>query len=145
MTRKNYSIILALLVVYLPFCARAQRNDEHEIRNILQRQQQAWNRGNLKQFMDGYWPSDSLVFIGKNGVVYGYQSTLANYKRSYKDTAAMGNLTMNIIKLERLSKQHYFVVGKWYLKRSVGDIGGHFSLLVEKIKGRWLIVADHSS
>jgi ketosteroid isomerase-like protein len=37
------------------------------------------------------------------------------------------------------------VIGKWHLKREAGDLSGHFTLLWKKIKGQWLIVADHSS
>jgi hypothetical protein len=40
---------------------------------------------------------------------------------------------------------YYTVVGKWFLKRSVGDVGGHYSLLFRRIKGKWVIVLDHSS
>jgi len=36
-------------------------------------------------------------------------------------------------------------VGKWHLTRSIGDVGGHFTLLFKKVKNRWVIVADHSS
>jgi hypothetical protein len=37
------------------------------------------------------------------------------------------------------------VVGKWFLKRNAGDVGGHYTLTFEKIKGEWVIIADHSS
>jgi ketosteroid isomerase-like protein len=95
--------------------------------------------------MVGYWNDDSLMFIGKSGVTYGYNNTLNNYKKGYSDTAQMGKLVFDILQVKRISVDHYFVVGKWFLKRSVGDIGGHYTLLFRKIKGRWVIVADHSS
>jgi hypothetical protein len=57
----------------------------------------------------------------------------------------MGQLKFDILHLKRLGKKHYFVVGKWYLKRSVGDVGGHYTLIFQKIKGKWVIVSDHSS
>ena len=80
-----------------------------------------------------------------NGVKWGWQETLNNYKKSYPDTVAMGKLSFDIIKIEKLSGKYYYVVGKWMLKRSIGDLSGHYNLLLKKINGAWKIVADHSS
>jgi ketosteroid isomerase-like protein len=125
--------------------AVAQSSDETAIRTVLSTQQDAWNKGDINGFMQGYWKSDSLAFIGKSGVTYGWQKTLDNYKKGYPDTAAMGNLTFTLIKVEKIDKDHYFVIGKWFLKRSIGDIGGHFTLFFKRIKKQWVIVVDHSS
>ena len=95
--------------------------------------------------MKGYWENDSLRFIGKSGITYGWNNTLANYKRGYPDTAAMGKLQFTILVVKKLSSRYYEVVGKWYLKRSIGDASGHYTLLLRKIKGSWVIVSDHSS
>jgi uncharacterized protein (TIGR02246 family) len=138
------SLLLSLSLL-LTVCVSAQSNDETAIRQLLDRQTAAWNRGDIDQFMDGYWESDSLMFIGKSGVTYGWSNTLKNYKRGYPDTAAMGKLHFDLITVKRLSDEYYFVVGKWFLKRSIGDIGGHYNLLFRKINGKWVIVADHSS
>jgi hypothetical protein len=70
---------------------------------------------------------------------------LNNYKKGYPDTAAMGKLEFNIISVQKLSGSYYTVVGRWFLKRSIGDVGGHYTLLFRKIKGQWVIVQDHSS
>lgn len=123
----------------------AQSNDESAIRNILNRQTAAWNNGNLEEFMSGYWKNDSLMFIGQSGITYGWNQTLANYKKHYPDTAIMGKLKFDIILVKSLSQQYYHVTGKWMLKRSVGDISGYFTLLFKKINGIWKIIADHSS
>jgi len=95
--------------------------------------------------MQPYWKSDSLMFIGKSGVVWGWQNTLDNYKKGYPDTAAMGKLAFDIIQVKKLSDKYYSVVGKWMLKRNVGDLSGHYTLLLERKKGRWVIISDHSS
>lgn len=112
---------------------------------MLQAQEKEWNNGNLEAFMKGYWQNDSLLFIGKNGPKYGYTTTLENYKKGYPDTARMGKFTSTILCIKKLSREYYFVVGKWYLKRTVGDVSGHYTLLIKKINGEWVIVADHSS
>lgn len=123
----------------------SQGKAEGEIRSIMDRQEKAWNTGELEDFMDGYWESDSLMFIGKSGVNRGWQTTLDNYKRSYPDKAAMGTLTFNILTVEVLNRKSAFVVGKWHLAREAGDLEGHYTLLWKKMKGEWVIVADHSS
>ncbi|HMI79236.1 MAG TPA: DUF4440 domain-containing protein [Ferruginibacter sp.] len=120
-------------------------SDEKTIRSEIEKQRQYWNTGNLKSFMDTYWKSDSLMFIGKSGVTYGWEKTLENYEKGYPDTAAMGKLNFDILEVKRLSVMYFFVVGKWHLTRSIGDVGGHFTLLFKKVKNKWVIVADHSS
>lgn len=123
----------------------AQSKDEQTIRAVLQKQTEAWNRGDIKNFMNGYWENDSLLFIGKSGPKYGWETTLKNYEKGYPDTASMGKLAFTILQISKLSTEYYFVVGKWQLLRSIGDIGGHYTLLFRKIKNKWVIVADHSS
>jgi hypothetical protein len=132
-----------LVVTSLPLSA--QSNAEKKIRLILDRQTEAWNRGDLKAFMDGYWENDSLMYIGKSGITYGYARTLASYQKNYGDTARMGKLRFDLIHVKRLSHRYFHVVGKWSLKRSAGDIGGHYTLIFKLIRRKWVIVSDHSS
>ncbi|PWU02158.1 MAG: DUF4440 domain-containing protein [Bacteroidetes bacterium] len=139
---KIFSVIFFILV---SLNISAQNKDEIAIRNILDEQTQAWNDGNLEKFMKGYWNNDSLMFIGSAGIIYGYQQTLERYKHTYSDTAKMGKLTFHIITVKKLSEEYYYIVGQWFLKRSVGDVGGYYNLLFRKIKGEWKIIADHSS
>lgn len=123
----------------------AQKSDEQQIRGLLGEQTKAWNRGDIEGFMQTYWKSDSLMFVGKSGVVWGWQQTLDNYKRGYPTQDAMGTLSFDIVQVKRLSPDYYHVVGKWMLKRSIGDLSGHYTLLLRKLAGQWKIVADHSS
>ncbi len=139
---KQVFLIFSLFIVVAVF---PQSRNESAIRRILNEQTAAWNRGDIENFMKGYWENDSLIFTGKSGVTYGYKKTLENYKRGYPDTTAMGKLTFTLIRVIRLSKKYYHVTGKWFLKRSIGDIGGYYTLLFRKISGHWFIVSDHSS
>lgn len=124
---------------------------EHEqanikaIQSILQNQTAAWNKGDLKAFMEGYWENDSLVFIGKTGPTYGYKNTLDNYKKNYPDASHMGKLHFDIVSIKSLNINHYFVIGKWFLQRSVGNVNGVFTLVIRKTKDGWKIISDHSS
>ncbi len=137
--------ILLLMFVLVPFLVAGQTKAETKIRQLLNNQTEAWNRGDIKGFMNGYWENDSLMFIGKSGVTYGWTNTLNNYIKGYPDTAAMGKLHFDLISIQRLSGKYYHVVGRWHLKRTIGDLGGHYNLLLRKIKGEWVIIADHSS
>ena len=137
--------IIFIGVLLVNFKSIAQSTDELSVRRVLNEQTAAWNSGNVDAFMKGYWESDSLMFVGKSGVTYGWKNTLNNYKKNYPDTTAMGKLDFTIIAVKRLSFQYFFIVGKWHLKRSIGDLGGHFTLLFKKIKGNWVIITDHTS
>ncbi len=139
------STFLLLFFIMIGYSSFAQSKDETEVRGLLNRQTKEWNAGNIPAFMNTYWKSDSLMFIGKTGITYGWQKTLDNYKKNYPDTAAMGNLKFDLLEVKRLSSDYFFVVGKWHLTRSIGDIGGIFTLLLRKVANRWLIIADHSS
>lgn len=119
--------------------------DEAAIEKIMKMQEDAWNEGNIEKFMEGYWNSDSLTFVGKSGLTYGWQATLNHYKGSYPDKATMGHLTFTLLKKERLGPHSFLVLGKWQLQREKGDTGGHFSLVWKKIKGQWVIINDHTS
>jgi ketosteroid isomerase-like protein len=137
--------ILTAICLLLTLASGAQSKNETAIRQILDEQTKAWNKGDIDGFMKGYWKNDSLMFIGKSGITYGWQNTLNNYKKGYPDTAAMGKLSFDILVIKSLSPEYYHVVGKWFLKRSIGDLGGYYTLLFRKIKGRWVIISDHSS
>jgi ketosteroid isomerase-like protein len=143
---KIYSLLTVVLLFLLaPAFIQAQNADVRAIHMVMDKQVAAWNNGDITAYMEGYWKSDSLMFVGKSGITYGWQPTLQNYKKGYPDTATMGKLAFTILQVKKLSADACFVVGKWQLARSMGDIGGHYTLLFRKIKGRWVIVADHSS
>jgi len=120
------------------------KNDEQEILTVMDMQEKAWNKGNIDDFMQGYWNSDSLMFIGKNGIKYGWKTTLENYKTSYPNKAAMGKLKFEIIKLEANNNTAY-MLGKWSLQRDLDNPGGYFTLYWKKIEGKWVIIIDHTS
>ncbi len=119
--------------------------DKQAIIKVMAKQQQDWNRGDIEAFMQSYWKSDSLMFLGKKGPNYGWQTTLDHYKKSYPDKAAMGQLSFKIIKVDVLDKTNAFVLGAWNLKRDKDAPGGYFTLWFKKFNGVWKIVADHTS
>ncbi len=160
--RKLNSFIASVLLVTAG-CAEAPSEPDHIlaqesdsvvaadvvkiISEKMKSQQEAWNSGSLEDFMIGYWESDSLVFIGKSGLTYGWDRTLENYKKSYPTSDSMGVLQFKNISIDRLDVNSALVLGEWTLFRDqVGDtLKGHYSLNWVNKNGNWVIVADHSS
>lgn len=137
---------VGLIFLFITSLAFSQQDpNERAIRDVLTQQQDCWNAGDLECFMEGYWKSDQLVFIGSKGVTYGWQQTLDNYKKSYPDKSAMGELTFDLIIVEPLSDDFWSVIGKWSLKRKSDNPNGHFSLIFRRLGNDWVIVSDHSS
>ncbi len=142
---KRIPIALSLLLIATASMMAQSNKDRDAIRKVMDDQTAAWNRGDLEDFMKGYWKSDKLKFVSGDKVTYGWQQTLDNYKRTYGTPEKMGTLTFSDLEIELLSKDAAFVTGSWHLKREKDDPKGKFTLLWRKFKGRWLIVADHSS
>ena len=142
----KFRLIFFSLLCLWSQAALAQNNTDIEtVKSILMRQATDWNRGDIEAFMVGYWPSEKLQFIGGNGVTYGYQNTLERYKRVYPDRSAMGHLKFDILEVQQLSRKVIMLTGKYTLTREKDQPTGHFLLIWKKIKGEWVIVADHSS
>ena len=136
-------LILCFAFVLIAFASHGQ--DKQAIINVMHTQQAAWNRGDIDGFMQGYWKSDSLLFVGKSAPTHGWQAILNNYKKGYPDKAAMGTLSFDIIKVELLDATNAFVLGGWHVKTQKASPGGYFTLWFRKIKGEWKIVVDHTS
>jgi hypothetical protein len=119
--------------------------DKQEILNLLDRQALDWSQGDLRKFMEGYWKSDSLQFIGKSGIRFGWQNTMDNYQKNFPDTVAMGKLRFEILKINPVRGDAAYLTGKFFLKRTIGNLDGIFTLVFRKIDGRWLCVYDHTS
>jgi hypothetical protein len=76
---KSVPAMILFLGVTTSFGQGAQADD---IRAVLDAQVQAWNRGDIEGFMDGYWRSDSLLFTSGGQVERGWTTTLKKYKMS---------------------------------------------------------------
>lgn len=136
-------ILTGLLIFCACFCFS---QDKEAVVKVLDDQRIAWNNGDIEGFMQGYWKSDSLMFIGKTAPVYGWQKTLDRYKKTYRGKAGMGQLTFDIIQVKVLDDHNAFVLGGWALKLENGKTpGGYFTLWFRKIDGEWKIVCDHTS
>ena len=143
-------MISVLLVLGLQSCKTTatvydSTKDVESIKLVLKKQEEAWNRGDIGSFMEGYWKSEKLSFIGSKGVTQGWDATLANYKRGYPDKGAMGSLHFDIIELTSLNESAAYMIGKYTLTRESDSPSGYFNLLWRKFDGKWVICSDHTS
>jgi ketosteroid isomerase-like protein len=120
-------------------------NSESSIRAVLEAQRDAWNRGDIEGYMDGYARSARTEFVGGDSISRGWQTVLDRYKKKYDTREKMGTLTFSEVEVTMLSNDAALVLGRWRLKRANDEPNGTFTLLFRKTKAGWRIVHDHSS
>ncbi len=125
--------------------AKISEKEKLKIEILLAKQVEAWNEGNFEKFMETYWNSEKLSFVGSRGPTFGWQHTLENYKTGYPDKAAMGNLKFTILNISKIDKKTVYVIGKFDLIREIGNVSGYYTLVIQKFEKEWWIVSDHSS
>ena len=136
------SILMAALV-----CAEPEQppNSVSQIQSILSAQQDAWNRGDIDAFMNGYARSASTVFISEDEVRRGWETVRDRYRVKYSDRAKMGALSFSDIEVTMLSPDAAAVLGGWRLKRASDEPHGRFTLVFKRLPEGWRIVHDHTS
>jgi ketosteroid isomerase-like protein len=144
------SAALALFALTRSFASpRASRSappgDSAQIRAVMDSQQSAWNRGDVDAFMQGYWKSKETVFVGAQGLVRGYDSVLARYRRTYPGKDAMGHLAFSDLEVHFTCARAAFVIGQYHLQRTSGNVSGIFTLDFRRFPDGWKIVADHTT
>src|SRR5205085_11652648 len=146
MTQRLIQITLANLVpLFASISVSAAVNATNEIQNLLHAQQEAWNRGDLDEFMNGYWRSDQTVFVSGDGVTRGWQKVLDRYKRKNSDRTKMGRLNFFDLEITPLSDESAVVLGRWKLERRKDQPHGRFTLIFRRFPDGWKIVHDHTS
>lgn len=137
-------LLLVSIVLLTSFNSITVNDDEIAIRKVMADQQQAWNDYDLEGFMQGYWKSEELKFYGSNGVTYGWNNTLARYKKGYPSKEHTGTLKFVLNDISKIDQTSYYVMGEYHLERSVGNADGIFMIIFKKIDGKWKIIADTS-
>ncbi len=128
-----------------PLAAASVASLRSEVRALLEAQRLAWNRGDLDGFMSAYWHSDSLRFVTRSGLLLGYDSLAARYRRTYQADGRMGSLGFDLLRIDALDATTALVIGRWSVSGVPQPGQGHFTLLVRRIGGQWRIVLDHTS
>jgi len=139
-------VLLALGVSLMGVASAVAETPEQAIRRVLDDQVRAWNRGDLKGFMEGYWKSDKLTFSSGGDQTKGWQATLDRFRKRYQgEGREMGKLAFTEINVELLGADSAFVRGRWQLVRSKDRPGGVFTLILRRLPEGWRIVHDHTS
>jgi ketosteroid isomerase-like protein len=120
-------------------------DDKEQIKSVLIKQQDAWNRGDIEGYMQGYWKSDSLLFTSGGNIQRGWKATYEKYKKSYDTKAKMGKLDFSKLEINLLSEESVWIFGYWELKREKDNPKGVFTLVLRKFKDGWKVIHDHTS
>ena len=136
---------LFLITTVLFSQKQVSQKDSLVIINILSKQQDDWNRGDIDTFMQGYLKSDKLVFSGASGPIYGWEETRNRYKKTYSDRQKMGKLKFGVLNIIGLSPNVIQLQGKYFLKRTIEDAQGYFTLNWIRNNNQWYIISDHTS
>jgi ketosteroid isomerase-like protein len=116
-----------------------------QIRSVLRTQQDAWNRGDIDGFMNGYARSASTVFISEDTIKRGWQTVRDRYKEKYSNSAKMGTLRFSDLEIALISSDWAVASGRWQLKRPNDRPHGRFTLILKRLPEGWRIVHDHTS
>ncbi|MGA2000466.1 MAG: nuclear transport factor 2 family protein [Terriglobales bacterium] len=143
-------ITLAAVLLFTSSAALGQNAAEagkSDIRALLAKQVDAWNRGDLEGFMAGYWKSPEMSFISGTTETRGWEPTLERYRKKYQgEGKEMGKLDFFDLRVEMVGPEAAFVRGHWHLQMKNGqEPGGLFTLVLRKFADGWRIVHDHTS
>jgi ketosteroid isomerase-like protein len=145
-TRRALTIIFCTSVAAIVSAAPTQsQNATAQIRSVLRAQQDAWNRGDIDGFMNGYARSASTVFVSEDTIRRGWETVRERYKKKYSDRAKMGTLAFSDLEIMLLSPDAGVVLGRWSLKRANDQPHGRFTLIFKRLPEGWRIVHDHTS
>lgn len=144
-TRLTLPIICNILMALVCAASEQPPNSAAEIQSVLTTQQDAWNRGDIDAFMNGYARSASTVFVSEDEVGRGWETVRDRYRVKYSDRAKMGTLSFSEIEVTRLSSDAAVVLGRWKLKRAKDEPHGRFTLIFKRLPEGWRIVHDHTS
>jgi len=147
--------MLAALVLGLlfPGCAATvdsyrDRDQSQAMESVVRTQEAAWNRGDLDRFLSaGYLRSKDLTFFSGGEVRRGFETVLEHFRKSYKEGGKeMGHLSFTDLESILLGPDSGILRGRWRLdfldKR---EIGGLFTLVMQRTPEGWRIVHDHTS
>jgi ketosteroid isomerase-like protein len=116
-----------------------------EIRAVIRAQQDAWNRGDIDGFMNGYARSKTTTFVSEDTITRGWQTVRDRYKKKYSDREKMGALTFSDLEITPLDNDAAIALGRWKLKRAKDEPHGRFTLIFRRVSEGWRIIHDHTS
>jgi uncharacterized protein (TIGR02246 family) len=135
-----------LLGAFLAGTLNASAADsDQQIRRVLAAQRDAWNRGDIDGYMNGYARDPSTEFVSGDKLTRGWQTVRDRYQKKYDSREKMGTLTFSEINVTPLSADSALVIGRWNLARKSNNPHGRFTLVFRRSAQGWRIVHDHTS
>jgi beta-aspartyl-peptidase (threonine type) len=146
---QHWGAIFLLLPFFTPLGDDSElhsSSSKNPIRQVLDSQVAAWNKGDLKGFMAGYLKSEKLTFFSGDKIEHGWQATYERYQKRYQaEGREMGTLTFSDLDIEMIGPDTAWVRGRWKLVTSKEKPGGLFTLIFKNFPEGWRIVHDHTS
>jgi beta-aspartyl-peptidase (threonine type) len=153
--RALIGVLLLLLATQLPVQGTAVLEArsaelvtaEAAVRAELDAQVVAWNRGDLKGYMEGYWHSQEVTFFYGSRESAGWEVAYQRYRAAYLGkNKEMGHLNFSNIRVEAFCPEAAFVRGYWQLTMKDGsERTGVFTVVMKHFSEGWRIIHDHSS
>lgn len=112
---------------------------------VLDEQRDAWNRGDIEGYMDGYARSAEITFVSGDTITRGWQTVHDRFKKNYDSRERMGTLTFSDLETRVLSSDAAVTIGRWHLQRANDQPHGRFTLVFRRTRQSWRIIHDHTS
>ena len=141
----KYFLLIFFSISFNLNSQKLSATDSIAIVKVMDLQKDSWNNNDINKFMDGYLNYEKLVFSGKNGPVYGWDNIKKRYLNAYSSEEEMGELSFEIDNIFMIDYNSAILIGKFFLKRIVGDLSGYFTLVFKKVNNKWFIISDHTS
>jgi len=117
-----------------------------EITAMLARSAVAWNAGDLDGFVSDYANDSTTSFVAGGRPRYGYDWIRSNYAPLFEPGAERDSLHFENVAARALGPAYAMATARFVLAR--GDSitsSGPFTLVLQRIEGRWKILHDHTS
>lgn len=138
--------LLGLAFLLMAGAAHASpASDRRAILSVVERMEDAWNRGDFRGYMAGFKNPD-VVFVSGGAFQDGWQGTLDHYIRDYGGSPERrGRLHFYNMKVDLLASDAAMLIGQYRLERGSRVTEGVNTRLFRKVHGRWLITMNHVS
>jgi hypothetical protein len=147
------SFLVILFIVAASSCSAQKKladagkeTASNGVRQALQGQVNAWNKGDLENAMSYYWNDTSMLWISRKGIDKGYAPVYAAYLKDFTDRSKMGTYTYEPLYIEVLSGSSVYYVFKWKIElNGKRMMGGTSSQVWKFINNRWVVTSEHAS
>jgi len=140
------TFMLAACASRAPHVAQLRPDDRAAVTAVVEGQVRAWNRGDLRSYMDGYAHTPALIFTSGGNIRRGWQDAFDHFQARYAtDPKAMGTLVFKIESVDAVGGDGAVVLADWDLTGAEHPGHGVFTLVLERRPEGWRIIHDHTS